>query len=276
MNTTPEKVDAPAPAEAPGTKKENLKKGKPQARLKAGGKVEAIVPHTIEQVYRFADAVITACLAPDSFENDRNKVAMAILKGLEVGLMPMTALANIYIVKARPTIWGDAAMALVHDTGELEFMNDHYEGSFEKGDLMCSVTMKRRTVDNSITRTFSMADATHAGLINRDGTPKAGKFAWNYINRMLFNRARAWCVRDLFADVLCGLAIREELEGIPEKKTVKDTKFLGDVIEGEANEIPAGDAETKTSEGDTWVSPEPEKDLIEEVLEDDELPEKRG
>jgi hypothetical protein len=74
----------------------------------------------------------------------------------------------------------------------------------------------KRRGEPALTRTFSKADAERAGLWgkkNRDGSPTP----WvSYPNRMLTMRARAFALRDAFADVMKGLGIREELEDIPQ------------------------------------------------------------
>ena len=54
-------------------------------------------------------------------------------------------------------------------------------------------------------RTFSQNDAEIAGLWSKAGPWK------QYPKRMLQMRARAFCLRDLFPDVLKGLAVAEEV-----------------------------------------------------------------
>jgi hypothetical protein len=49
---------------------------------------------------------------------------------------------------------------------------------------------------------------------------KAGP--WNdYPDRMLNIRARAWCLRDLFADVLHGLSVGEEVEDYSQSRIIQ-------------------------------------------------------
>src|SRR5689334_1108474 len=72
-----------------------------------------IVPKTVEEAARMAQAVIVAGLAPDSYNNDPNKILLGIMAAMEAGLQPLYGLRQIAIINGRPTIWGDAAMALV-------------------------------------------------------------------------------------------------------------------------------------------------------------------
>ena len=71
---------------------------------------------------------------------------------------------------------------------------------------ICMVLRSGRS--EPITRTFSIDDAKRAGLWQKPGP-------WtDYPDRMLMMRARAFALRDAFPDVLMGLYLREEFEGV--------------------------------------------------------------
>lgn len=80
--------------------------------LRAGGRVSGIVPETVEEVFRLASAVAKSGLAPRGMET-AEKLTVAIMTGLEVGLPPMFAINKIAVVNGRPTLWGDAVPALL-------------------------------------------------------------------------------------------------------------------------------------------------------------------
>lgn len=173
------------------------------APMLAGGTVKPVVPQSMEDAYRMAVAVCKAGMAPQGL-NTPEKAMIAILHGLEVGLTPMAALQRIAVVNGRPTIWGDGAIGLVRGSGLCEFIKERIDGSGDKMAAVCEA--KRRGENESITRTFSVEDAKKAGLWGKAGT-------WQqYPKRMLQMRARAFALRDGFADVLGGLYLREELE----------------------------------------------------------------
>src|SRR3954467_3710223 len=69
---------------------------KPPTRpvLMAGARPQAIVPTTLEEAWRLAEMITKARMAPSALDTPE-KVAVVILHGLEVGLMPMTALQSI-------------------------------------------------------------------------------------------------------------------------------------------------------------------------------------
>jgi hypothetical protein len=193
----------------------------------AGGNVTAIVPKSIDEAFRVAEAVCVSGMVPDSYKGATNKetasrVMIGIMKGMEVGLPPITALSNIYIVNNRPSIWGDAALALVQHHAEYAGCLEKIDGKPETDGFTATCEIKRKTLSSELittTRTFSWADAKRAALVN--------KGPWRqYPQRMLQMRARAWCIRDSFADALSGLQIREEIEDMPTKPEQVDTAFL--------------------------------------------------
>ena len=174
-------------------------------QLGAGAAVRAIVPTTMEDAYRLAKAVCAAGMAPRGMDTPE-KAMIAIMRGLEVGLTPFQALDKIAIVNGRPVIWGDGALALVRASGLCEYVDESIMGKGEERLALCQ--SKRRGEAKQIERTFSVADAKKAGLWGKQGP-------WTqFPDRMLQMRARAFCLRDGFADVLGGLYLKEEFDGI--------------------------------------------------------------
>jgi hypothetical protein len=129
-------------------------------------------------------------------------IAVRILAGVEVGLTPMQAVSNIMITNGKMTVWGDAALALVRASGELAEFAEGVEGSGDDRVGWCRAT---RAGGETVERRFSVEDAKVAELWG-----KAGPWT-TYPERMLQMRARAWVIRDLFTDVLCGLGVEEEV-----------------------------------------------------------------
>ncbi|MCL2452075.1 MAG: hypothetical protein FWD08_00245 [Alphaproteobacteria bacterium] len=183
--------------------------------LAAGGLVRAIVPQNFEDAWRIATAVCKARMAPKGLEMPEQAM-IAILHGLEVGLPPMMALQSISVINGRPCIWGDAVIGLCRGSGLLEWMDETFEGKVGSDAYMGVCTVLRRGEPKPIRRDFSVADAKTAGLWTkrgRDGQPTPWQ---TYPPRMLRMRARAFALRDGFADVLKGLSIREEVEDYPQ------------------------------------------------------------
>lgn len=174
-----------------------------QPRMMSGGKVSAIIPQSMEDAYRLAKAVCLAGMTPKGMETPE-KCMIAIMRGMEVGLTPFQALDKIAVVNGRPTIWGDGAMALVRGSGLCEGIRETIEGEGDAAVATCRA--KRRGEADPIVGVFSAADAKKAGLWGKQGP-------WQqFPKRMLQMRARAFCLRDGFADVLGGLYLKEEIE----------------------------------------------------------------
>lgn len=171
--------------------------------LQSGGAVRAIVPQDFDGAWRIATAVCKAGMAPKGLDTPE-KAMVAIMHGMEVGMTPMAALQSIAVVNGRPTIWGDGAIGLVRGSGKCEWIKERIDGDGDNMVAVCEV--KRKGEADPIKGGFSVADAKKAGLWGKAGP-------WQqYPKRMLAMRARAFALRDGFADILRGLGIAEEVQ----------------------------------------------------------------
>lgn len=204
--------------------------------------IKPIVPTSMEELKFYANLIIGGGLAPDSYEGNATKIALGIAKSLEVGLPPLTGLANIAIVNNRACIWGDAAYALVQSRGVVERMEvreigavpaETEEVSKFPDDYGFEVKIFRKGQAEPYVGRFTVGDAKRARLWMH---PK--KQPWMlYPKRMLKNRAAAFPLRDGFADCLAGLAIREEVEDMPHQPTTPTpVDFLDDVVQPKQTE----------------------------------------
>lgn len=171
----------------------------PKAPISAGGKLAAFVPSNLDEAWRLAGALASSGMAPKSYGQDQNKIMVGMMAGAEVGLAPFQSLQSIAVIGNNPSLWGDGALALVQASGLLEDMEETDNGS------VATCTLRRSGRPTAIVRSFSMDDAKRAGLAG-----KAGPWT-QYPQRMRQMRARAFAMRDGFADVLKGLNIAEEV-----------------------------------------------------------------
>jgi hypothetical protein len=193
--------------------------------LKAGGPILGIVPQNIDEIFRLASGIAKSGLAPADMSTPE-KVMVAIMTGLELGLPPMFAIQKIAVINGRPALWGDAIPALLYAKGFK--INETMEGEGDKRVAICEVT---RPTGERIERRFSVADAQKAGLWqtsakvkrkSKDGSfyEKDNDSPWfRFPDRMLQMRARGFAARDGAADVLGGMYLREELDE-PEMKDI--------------------------------------------------------
>lgn len=158
---------------------------------------------TFEDMFRFARAVVISGLAPKGM-NKAETVLVAMQAGMEVGFPPMAAIQNVNVINGRPSLGGDAALAVVRNSGELESYEETEDG--ENDGHGWTITVKRKG-QTAISRTFTISDAKRARLWGKSGP-------WTeYPNRMLRYRALGFVLRDTFSDVLKGLHITEEFMG---------------------------------------------------------------
>jgi len=162
---------------------------------------------SFEDAFRFSKMVAASEFAPKDFRGKPESCMLAIQHGSEVGLSPMQSLQSIAVINGRPTIWGDAALALVQSSPVCEYVREYTEG---EGDALVAVCeAKRRGYPQPTVVRFSMADAKRAGLAGKSGP-------WSqYPARMLTLRARGFALRNAFADALRGLITAEEAQDYP-------------------------------------------------------------
>lgn len=80
---------------------------------------------------------------------------IGILKGMEVGYGPATALQIIMIINNKPCLYGDGASALVNASGKIEWQKkETTQDSWAPG-YKVTITMKRRDQTEPVSRSFS-------------------------------------------------------------------------------------------------------------------------
>lgn len=143
--------------------------------------------------------------------------------GQEVGLQPGQAIASITLKYGKPLIAGDAQLALILNSGKAEYVREYTDfgelyDETNINPLFSAVCETKRFGDDSpyIYR-FSVQDAINADLWGIEGP-------WStHPERMLKYKARSFCLRDKYPDVLKGLThSREEMEGTADQKPADD------------------------------------------------------
>lgn len=175
----------------------------------------ALVPKSLDEALRYAAEIAKSEFVPKDYQNKPGNVLVAMQMGLEVGLKPLQALQNIAVINGRPSIWGDAALALVQGSGLLkEFDEDPSDQCLKQGFGRCKVWRKGDSKPYEVKFTEEMAKS--AGLLNKQGPWSTAK------GRMYQMRARAFALRDKFADALKGLSVREEVQDMVVEKDLGD------------------------------------------------------
>jgi hypothetical protein len=143
-------------------------------------------------------------MAPSTL-NTPEKLTVAAWHGAKLGLDIMSAIQAIYVVNGRPTLWGDTMLALCQRSPQWDGtrFREYVEGA---GDAMTAICEVARVGCPIVQGEFSVEDAKLAGIWGKSGPWK------QFPKRMLKARARAFALRDCFADILAGFYAREEMD----------------------------------------------------------------
>jgi len=163
---------------------------------------------SVTDAMKFADTVANSDFAPKDFRGKPASCMLAIQCGAEIGLAPLQSLQSIAVVNGRPSVYGDAALAVCKASAVCEYVIESIEGDGDQ--MVATCTAKRRGYPQPTVVQFSVADAKKASLWGKSGP-------WSqYPRRMLQMRARGFALRDAFPDVLKGLVTAEEAQDYPQ------------------------------------------------------------
>lgn len=159
-----------------------------------------------EMAWKTAEMISKARCIPKEFQGNPSDILVAIEFGNEIGLRPMASLQNIMIVNNKPSIYGDAMLAVCMAFPDFIDCIEKYDS--EKQEASCTVKRKGR---EPITKVFNkkMAEAAKLwGKVSSGGIPSP----WvTNPERMMQFRARGFALRDMFPDVLKGMPTVEEM-----------------------------------------------------------------
>jgi hypothetical protein len=174
------------------------------------------LPTTLDEQYRLASVFAKSGLVPKSFDSpEKVMVGWQLCADLGLG---RSAIKDMWVHNGIPNIHSGLPLSLVRASGRLKSIEEvqfdakglaicEKNGNLE-ADAVSAVCRTTRADTLEVTeRSFTLAEAKKAGLLNKD-TYKS------YLRRMLQMRARAWNLNDAFADVLKGVAILEWSSGL--------------------------------------------------------------
>lgn len=155
------------------------------------------------ELERWAERASRSSMVPPSYKGKVDDIILAVQMGSELGFRPMQSLQNIAVINGKPSVFGDAMLALCMTHPLYRGVQESIEGD---GDARTALCVVNRQGDAPKIMRFSVVDAKRAGLWDKAGPWK------NYPDRMLQMRARGFALRDAFPDKLRGLISAEEAE----------------------------------------------------------------
>jgi hypothetical protein len=171
---------------------------------------KSFAPTTLSEAISFSEMLAASTMIPKQFQGKAEDVLVCVQWGLEIGLAPLQALQNIAVINGKPSIYGDAAIALVQASSVCEDVEEYFEGEGTTNPV--AVCIARRKGRKPVTVRFGIEDAKRAGLWGKSGPWSA------YPKRMMQMRARGFALRDAFPDVLRGLITSEEAQDFVESE----------------------------------------------------------
>jgi hypothetical protein len=154
-------------------------------------------------------------MVPKAYQGKPQDILVCVQWGYEMGLAPMQALQNIAVINGKPSVYGDAMMALVQASAVCEDVEEYFENEGTPNPV--AVCIAKRKNRKPVIAKFSVEDAKRAGLWAKQGPWSA------YPKRMMQMRARGFALRDAFPDVLKGLISAEEAADYPDEAKPRPT-----------------------------------------------------
>lgn len=175
-------------------------------------KRQGFAPTTLTEAMEFSRTLAASSMVPKQYQGKPEDVLVCVQWGMELGLAPMQALQNIAVINGKPSVYGDAALALVQASPVCEGVEETMEGEGSPNPTAVCICHRKNRLP--VTGRFSVEDAKRAGLWGKQGPWQA------YPKRMLQMRARGFALRDAFPDVLKGLITAEEAQDYPDEKDI--------------------------------------------------------
>ncbi len=182
---------------------------------------KSIALHTWDDVVRRAEFFSKSQLIPESIRGKPHDIAIILQMGIELGIDPLQAINGVNVIKGKPSVSPELAIALIRSRLPSAFIKFN-----EVTESKASVTMARSKddQDQGFTSVWTMQRAQTMGLAD----------TFNYKKQpgtMLKWRAVGEAARTVFPDLLKGIYVDEELDHLPDAPTGSKAKAIAQAIE---------------------------------------------
>jgi hypothetical protein len=197
-------------------------------------------PGELELTWKLAERLADTDFVPKTMRGKAEAVLACMLTGHELGIGPMQALRDVYLVNGRPSLAATLMVARVRAAG-------HRFRTIRNTDEKATVQVHRKgEAEPEPPVEFTLEDAKRAGL--------AGKDVWKqYPARMVWSRAAAAACRRDAPEALGGVIYTpEELDGLPATTVVTAG---GAVVDAETGELVDAEPAPAAAEGNGQAEP---------------------
>lgn len=218
---------------------------------------KGFTPQTVSEAMEFSKMLANSSMVPKAFQGKPGDIMVCVQWGAELGLAPLQAMQNISVINGKPSVWGDALIAMVQASPVCEDIEEYFENEGTPNPI--AVCIAKRKGRKPVIAKFSVEDARRAGLWGKQGP-------WTqYPKRMLQMRARGFALRDAFPDVLKGMITVEEAQDYPDEAIAQPAKDITPVnpLEAIAPPKPIEEINEEAAEG----IPEPDQPVEAEMVE---------
>lgn len=179
-----------------------------------GSEMIAATARALQDAHTIGSALCQTAFVPKHFQGKAEDAAAAILYGSNIGMDPMTALQNIYVIGGKPALYARTMVAIVVSKGHRVWTEEETEGRV-------TVAGQRKGSDavERVTWTSDMA--------KRAGYETNAKYKTD-ARSMLYARASGDVARRIAPDALLGMAHNvEEMQLEGDDRPVQQPKPRG-------------------------------------------------
>jgi hypothetical protein len=196
-----------------------------------------LAPSNFDEAVRFAEMLAKSTMVPGDFRGKPENIMLALQFGAELGLSPLQSVQSVTVINGRPSIYGDALLAIVRGSPLCEDVIERFDGD-------TAICEARRRNQAPVVRSFGIEDAKQAGLWGKQGP-------WTqYPRRMLQHRARGFALRDAFPDLLRGVVSAEEAGDTPPRGMVDVTPTAPEPLGADLDAFAANEPERRPVTGE--------------------------
>ncbi len=191
---------------------ENLPKQQQSADIQlTDGKLQSA---SLNALYRAATLLTKSGILPKAYSTPEQTCA-GMLYALELGLPPITSLRNIAVINGMPSVWGELPLAMVRNSGKLEYIKEYLLD--KTGNVICmanknltaeieaAVCVVKRKGEEEREFFYTSLDAAK----NPNANNPNNNIWKSYRSIMMKRKARGLAIKDVFGDVITGMSIAE-------------------------------------------------------------------